>query len=120
AARSDVPDAHGMQGTGTFPTGGATEACLKPGFAVPLSCLLTLMAIPVQAGQRPQQDDSESRSEIRNAQLSTPSGQWAPPGEYLSDGETRLDWHEAIRLAVDRHPSVAAARANLDAQSSLV
>ncbi|TQD46667.1 TolC family protein [Marilutibacter aestuarii] len=31
-----------------------------------------------------------------------------------------LDWREAIRTAVARHPSVAAARAALDAQSSLV
>ncbi|WP_407354426.1 TolC family protein [Luteimonas sp. R10] len=56
-------------------------------------------------------------------QLSGAPPQGRPPGWRdvpQPEAETGLGWREAVRLAVERYPSISAARANLEQQSHMV
>lgn len=44
----------------------------------------------------------------------------APPGTLAPGQSAPLHWHEAVRIAVSRHPDIRAAEASLGQQSSLI
>lgn len=99
-------DGHDAPGKGKSPAVTAMEVCLIRGCVVIAFCLLASMPVSAQ----PVQQQGGNRS----------VGQPHSPGALSSNIGVGLDWREAVRIALERHPSISAARATLEQQSNLI